>query len=469
MLHVLFTILPILALVIFMCVCKWSGDKSSLLTLGITIVIALVIFNIPVENIGNALANSSLRAITTIISVIWMAVFSYNILLASGKIEILKHQLSSISTDKSVQVLLITWGFGGLLEGMAGYGTSVAIPAAILVTLGFKPMFSVLLCLIANSEPTTFGAVGIAETVLAEETGCPVSELCRDTVTQLLPFMFLIPVTLAILADPSRKNLVKNITLGIWTGCASAVGQCLPAYYLGPETPAIFGSICAIIAVILWCKWIHVEKADRTRVYSRQQLGQAWSVYLLITVYILLAIPFHFTGTSLLIFCGACLGGLIQGVGIPRQFALLGRTLVQIRSTIIMVIALIGISAVMEIAGMITLLSDTLGLIAGNGYPFWAPLVGEAGTFITGSGTSANILFGKLQAGIAANLQIDPSWLAAANTTGTTAGKIISPQSIAIAASACNLQGKEGDILKSALPYALVYGVLLGIIVFCFV
>ena len=469
MLQILSTLLPVLALIVFMSVCKWSGDKSSLYSLGITVIIALAIFNIPIGVIGNTLLYSSLRAIVTILSVIWMAVFSYNILLASGKIEILKYQLSTISTDKSVQVLLITWGFGGLLEGMAGYGTSVAIPAAILVTLGFKPLFAVLLSLIANSEPTTFGAVGIAETVLAEETGCTVSELCKDTIIQLLPFMFLIPITLAILADKSRKNLFKNILLGTWAGLASAIGQSLTVYYLGPEMPAIFGSICSIIAVILWSKYIHVEKTRGTHGYTAKQIWQAWSVYGLIVLFILLAIPLDFNHTSVLLFCGAFIGGQIQGVRMQQQIALLGKTLVQIRSTIIMVIALIGISAIMEIAGMISLLSESLVLVAGNGYPFWSPIVGEVGTFITGSGTSANILFGKLQVGIATHLQLDPSWLAAANTAGTTAGKIISPQSIAIAASACNLQGKEGRILKLAFPYALVYGILLGIIVFLFI
>lgn len=97
---------------------------------------------------------------------------------------------------------------------MAGYGTSVAIPAAILVTLGFRPLFAVLVSLIANSEPTTFGAVGIAETVLMEETGCPLPELCKATIQQLYPFIFLIPITLAILADRRRQALLKNILLG---------------------------------------------------------------------------------------------------------------------------------------------------------------------------------------------------------------------------------------------------------------
>ena len=167
-----------------------------------------------------------------------------------------------------------------------------------------------------------------------------------------------------------------------------------------------------------------------------------------------------------MLFAGAFIGGQIQGVTTSRQFTLLGQTLVQIRSTIIMVIALVSISALMEISGMVQLLADTLTSISGKYYAFWSPLIGEIGTFITGSGTSANILFGKLQAGIATNMDIDPSWLAAANTTGTTAGKIISPQSIAIAASACQLQGQEGGILKRTFPYALVYGILLGIIVF---
>lgn len=178
-----------------------------------------------------------------------------NILLDSGKIEVLKDQLATISTDRSVQVLLITWGFGGLLEGMAGYGTSVAIPAAILVTLGFRPLFAVLVSLIANSEPTTFGAVGIAETVLMEETGCPLPELCKATIQQLYPFIFLIPITLAILADRRRQALLKNILLGTIVGGVSFLAQYATAVYLGPEMPAILGSICSIIIIIAWSKW----------------------------------------------------------------------------------------------------------------------------------------------------------------------------------------------------------------------
>ena len=274
--------------------------------------LATFAFGIPTREIGFTLINSTARACITILSVIWMAVFSYNILLDSGKIEVLKDQLATISTDRSVQVLLITWGFGGLLEGMAGYGTSVAIPAAILVTLGFRPLFAVLVSLIANSEPTTFGAVGIAETVLMEETGCPLPELCKATIQQLYPFIFLIPITLAMLADRRRQALLKNILLGTLVGGVSFLAQYATAVYLGPEMPAILSSICSIIIIIAWSRW--TEKSDTIPTkHSPRQIYQAWSVYGLIIFFILLAIPFNFRATSLLLFAGAFIGGRITG------------------------------------------------------------------------------------------------------------------------------------------------------------
>ncbi len=208
--------------------------------------------------------------------------------------------------------------------------------------------------------------------------------------------------------------------------------------------PAILSSICSIIIIIAWSKW--TEKSDTIPTkHSPRQIYQAWSVYGLIIFFILLAIPFNFKATSLLLFAGAFYRGPIQGITTSRQFTLLGQTLVQIRSTIIMVIALVSISALMEISGMVQLLADTLTSISGKYCAFWSPLVGEIGTFITGSGTSANILFGKLQAGIAANMDIAPSWLAAANTTGTTAGKIISPRVLLLPPPHVNYRAKKGE------------------------
>ena len=170
----------------------------------------------------------------------------------------------------------------------------------------------------------------------------------------------------------------------------------------------------------------------------------------------------------MLLFIGSFIGGLIQGGKAKDLLVILWRSLVQLRKTIVTVICLVGFSSIMETAGMINHLAVALSSATGAFYPLFAPAIGAIGTFLTGSDTSANILFGKLQAGVAGHIGVDPTWLSAANTAGATGGKIISPQSIAIATSACNQQGQEGNILKSAVVYAVAYVVITGVIVYIF-
>ena len=148
---------------------KMSGDKSSVISLVVTMLIAFFGFHFPVNDLLSSFLYGALKAVSPILIIILMAIFSYNVLLKTEKMEIIKQQFSSISTDKSIQVLLLTWGFGGLLEAMAGFGTAVAIPAAILVSLGFKPVFSATVSLIANSVATAFGAIGTPQDVVLGE------------------------------------------------------------------------------------------------------------------------------------------------------------------------------------------------------------------------------------------------------------------------------------------------------------
>ena len=169
-----------------------------------------------------------------------------------------------------------------------------------------------------------------------------------------------------------------------------------------------------------------------------------------------------------MLFLGAFIGGLVQGVPAGRQFKILGNTLVKMKSSGITIISLVAMSAIMSHSGMIAVIANGLVDATGSLYPLFAPLVGAIGTFATGSDTSSNILFGKLQATVADKIGINKAWLAAANTAGATGGKIISPQSIAIAAAACEQQGQEGAFLRSAMPYAAGYVVIAGIVVYCF-
>ena len=231
---------------------------------------------------------------------------------------------------------------------------------------------------------------------------------------------------------------------------------------------------------------------------QRPDILNAWSIYLLILVLIILTSPLFpglrhtlennwitkislpinastvnytiswLTHAGVLLFVGTFIGGLIQGAKVKDLFTVLWNTVKQLKKTFVTVICLVGLSTIMDASGMIAVISTALATATGSLYPLFAPVIGCLGTFITGSDTSSNILFGKLQASVAGQIHVSPDWLSAANTVGATGGKIISPQSIAIATSAGNQQGKEGEILKAAIPYALTYVLITGIIVYIF-
>lgn len=502
---VLLALLPILTLIVLMGVFKVPGDRSSLITLIVTIVIAVWYFGQPLQQTGLSFFYGALKALVPILLIILMAIYSYNVLLHTGKIEVLKAQFSSISSNKCIQVLLITWGFGGLLEGMAGFGTAVAIPAAILISLGFKPVFSALVSLIANSVPTAFGAVGVPVIVLAQETSLDVMKVAPAVVAQLAVTMILVPIVIAQLTVPGKKALPRNILIGTVIGAVSLAVQYLAARYIGPETPAILGSAAAIAVIILMGRILDRRTARSSGTnttpskhrHSTKEILQAWAVYALIMLLILLTSPllplkdilapvaetsigFNIGGETrtwsvqwlvqggLLLFIGSFAGGLLQGGKAGGLLRLLWKSTVQLKKTFITVICLVGFSSIMETSGMINTLAVALATATGALYPLFAPAIGAIGTFLTGSDTSANILFGKLQAGVAEHIGADPVWISASNTAGATGGKIISPQSIAIATSACGQQGQEGRILKAALLYALGYVVITGIVVYIF-
>ena len=487
-------IIPVLLLIVLMAFFKMSGDKSSIISLIVTMLIALFGFAFSVDNLFYSFLYGALKAVSPILIIILMAIFSYNVLLKTEKMEIIKQQFASISTDKSIQVLLLTWGFGGLLEAMAGFGTAVAIPAAILISLGFKPIFSATVSLIANSVATAFGAIGTPVLVLAKETNLDVLQLSTNVVLQLSVLMFLIPLVLLFLTNPKLKALPKNIFLALLVGGVSLVGQ-----YMGAESPAIIGSILSIIVIVLYGKLTasKEEKARKSTLKTKDILN-AWSIYLLILFLIILTSPLFpslrstlennwvtrislpvnattvnytiswLTHAGVLLFLGTFIGGLIQGAKVKELFIVLWNTVKQLKKTFITVICLVGLSTIMDTSGMIAVIATALATATGSLYPLFAPVIGCLGTFITGSDTSSNILFGKLQASVAGQIHVSPDWLSAANTVGATGGKIISPQSIAIATSAGNQQGKEGEILKAAIPYALAYVVITGIIVYIF-
>ncbi|MDY3847327.1 MAG: L-lactate permease, partial [Prevotella sp.] len=410
--EILLSLIPIALLILLMAVFKQPGDRSSLITLVVTAVIAVFGFGMSFHDMSFSFLYGATKAISPILVIILMAIFSYNTLLLTGKMEVIKRQFSMISTDRSIQVLLMTWGFGGILEAMAGFGTAVAIPAAILISLGYKPIFSAVVCLIANSVATTFGAIGTPVIVLANETGLDVNTLAANIVLQLAPLMFIIPFIIVYMADSRKEALLKNIILSLVVGAVSLGSQYAAALYMGAESPAIIGSLLSIIVIVIAARFVKGEKVEETVDQQKSSVGEllnAWSVYLLILLLVIVTSPLfpslratlssalvttiHFpvdsisdykiswlTHAGVLLFVGTFIGGLIQGASVSGIFKTLWKTVKGLKATLITVICLVGFSTVMDYAGMITVIAGGLAAATGSLYPLFAPLVGGIGT-----------------------------------------------------------------------------------------
>jgi len=521
--------IPVLLLITLMMGFKMSGYKSAMITLVVTILLAL--FAVPSMGIlPEKFAEVSLGSITMwsviegllkacfpIIIIIIFAIFSYNVLCETKEIETIKTQFTQMTSDKGLMVLLLTWGLGGVLEGMAGFGTAVAIPAAILISLGFKPMFSAVICLVANTVAVGFGAVGLPATTLANQIAASgvatPEELCEVAtfiILQLALMFFITPFIILMMTD--RKNIVKNIAIALFVGSCSIVVQFLCAHFIGPETPAILGSVAAIVAILIFNKlFIRKESGNNTVHVEKTAFGftktlKAWSVYGLIIFFILVSskiVPsvnevlnntlitkfdlpvigntFKFgwlSNAGLMIFLGAVIGGLIQGLTIGKLLKLLAKTTLALQKTAVTICCLVAMAMLMNNTGMTNDIAKGLVMLTGSAYPFFAPLIGSIGTFVTGSATSANILFGKLQATAAVDLGLvnqgtffgvsgsETNWLAAANCAGSEGGKLLSPQSIAIATAACDMEGQDGNIMRRTMPFAIFWILMNGLMVF---
>ena len=382
------------------------------------------------------------------------------------------------------------------MEAVAGYGTAVAIPASILASLGFNPLFAAVICLLANTVPTAFGALGIPVTTLATVTGLEVVHLSYVTSIQLAGFIVLIPFLLVILTEKSIKALKGVVGITLVSGITFAIPQIFIAKYLGADLPALVASICSMACTILMAKAMNKEKVETKEDKIGLKEGVlAWLPYILLCGLILIASPLvpsinsllakassniHiYTGDAtsttafswintpgMMILIATFIAGLIQKLKLTYMLDVLKRTIIQLKTSFITIMSIVAISKIMSHSGMTSSISFGLCAITGSFYPLIAPLLGAIGTFVTGSDTSANILFGALQTEAAKSLSIDPYWIAAANTAGATAGKMISPQSIAIATSATGLIGSEGKILSTTVKYCLGYVIILGLIVY---
>ncbi len=496
-------VFPLFVMIVLILKLKTPIHYAVIITLILTLLVAVFMQHTPLLTLGSALGYGVGKGLWPIVIVILGAIYSYNLMLKTGSMNVLRDILAGISDDKRIQVLLISWCFGGFLEAAAGYGTAVAIPIGILIALGFDPLKAAIASLVANTVPTAFGAVGIPVSILAEQLNLPVTTLSATIILQLALFNILLPFVIVTIVGGSLKAIRGVFGLTLLCGIATLIPQYIVAAHLGAELPAFAGSLVSLVLVALLAKrrkapteerWRIAVQADTfTHRYSAGQIARACAIYALIFLFIILCSPLfpavksylsHFSSAfafpladggnlllkidwiatpGVLIIIATLLGGAIQGASPGSMFLVFFATLKQLQKSIVAIVVIVAMATVMDISGLIAAMAQTMVNLTGGGYLFIAPVIGALGTFVTGSDTNSNVLFGKLQAMAAEKLHVDPNWLAAANTTGATGGKMISPQSIAIAVSAARMEGLSDKIMSGTMKYCCAYIVILGL------
>lgn len=487
MFQTILAIIPIAWLILSLAVFRIRGDLSCFIGLLLTILISILGFDFQIMDSLTAALEGALMGFWPIVYIIVAAVFTYNVTTASGGMSVIKDLLTSISKDQRILVLILAWGFGGFLEAIAGFGTAVAIPASILVALGMKPMRAALICLIANTTSTAFGAIGLPVTTLAQVTQLEVTQLSVIVSLQLFILIAAIPFFLVALAGKGVSSIKGVFWITLASGLAFAVPQVIVSNYLGAELPSVVGSLLCIFVTILLAKVFErkSEQVSKTDITLKQGIIEALP-FILVFVFIILssslfpaineklasvttkisvytgehAKPYKInwlTSPGTMIILATMIAGLIQGLSLSRIGQILWQSIKQLTKTMVIVASIVALSKVMSYSGMIGTIAVSLVAVTGGFYPVIAPIIGSLGTFITGSDTSANVLFGELQVKAANNLNMNLYWLAAANMSGATAGKMISPQSIAVAAVAIGLEGEEGTLLKAVMKFCLLY------------
>lgn len=480
-----------------------KGYQASLIATGIALLIAVFLYGMPVHLALLSVSHGALYGLFPICWLVITAVFLFNITVKSGQFEIIKHVMGGITSDRRLQALLIAFSFGSFLEGTAGFGAPVAITAAMLVGLGFNPLYAAGICLIANTAPVAFGAIGIPITVASQVSGIPEMPISQ-MVGRTLPILsVLLPFYLVMIMAGVKKTR-EIMPAALVSGVSFALLQFLSSNFLGPALPDVIAGLGSIICLVVFLRvwkpktiWRFANEPaptfDADTHYSRGQIVRAWSPFILLTLMIIAwglqpikdvlnsigMVQFEFPGLHNAIQSGdgillpklfkfnylsaggtaillACLLSIpLVGLTYKQGAVVFAATLNQLKFPILTIATVLGFAYILNDSGMTLTMAAVLAS-TGVFFPFFSPILGWLGVFITGSDTSANALFGKLQYVTAQSIGIDPVVTVAANVSGGVVGKMISPQSIAVAAAAGDLVGQESQLFRFTVKHSFI-------------
>lgn len=489
------------------------------------LIIAIFVYNMPAEMAGKAALMGGFTGLLPIGWIVLNIIFLHQLTEQNGSFKVLQDSLSGITEDRRIQLLLIAFSFGAFFEGAAGFGTPVAVTAAILIGLGFSPLAASGLSLIANTAPVAFGALGTPVITLAKVHGYDLMEVTAMIGRQLPFFSVLVPFWL-IWAFAGRKGMMEIWPAILVTGLSFAIPQYLVSNFIGPELVDIIAAIVSMTCLVVFLRFWQPKKiwtsaslrgkdvsASEVKPpqpvvqHSRSALIAAWTPWVILSVFVFIwgmpsvktwlnsifapAFPMEglhlmiekmppvvanptkegaiytlnllsATGTGILL--SAIISALVMKyspVAIVRTFF---KTLWLVRYSLLTIVLMLALGTLCRYSGTDT----TLGLAFANTgmfYPFFGTLMGWLGVALTGSDTASNVLFGGMQKVAAEQLGLSPNLMGAANSSGGVMGKMIDAQSIVVASTATRWFNHEGDILRYVFFHSIALATLMGLYV----
>ena len=534
---------PILFFFVALAGLRLKGHVAAAITLVLALGVAIFEYGMPVRQALVSAGFGFAYGLWPIAWIIVTAVFLYKIVVKTGQFEIIRASVLSITDDQRLQLLLIGFSFGAFLEGAAGFGAPVAITSALLVGLGFEPLYAAGLCLIANTAPVAFGAMGIPIIVAGQVTGIDPFLIGAMAGRQLPLLSLFVPFWLVFIMD-GKRGLKETWPAALVAGGSFAITQYFTSNHIGPELPDITSALVSLVALAGFLKvWQprraaqaaganlrvsggaaalggfggngggaanNVSASRRASPYGIGQTVRAWSPFILLTAVVTVwsvkpfkalfaakgplagtILSFHVpyldqlvvrtapivasakpydavlkidwlsaVGTAIML--TAVVSAIVLKMKPRAAVAAFCETLGELRRPVLSIGLVLAFAFVANYSGM----SSTLALaLAGTGaaFPFFSPFLGWLGVFLTGSDTSSNALFCSLQHTTAHQIGVSNTLLVAANTSGGVSGKMISPQSIAVACAATGLVGKEAALFRFTVRHSLFFAAIVGI------
>ena len=516
--------LPLLLLFVLLGALKMTAWVASLISLAVSIVIAVAVYGMPV---GQTLLAGSEGAAFGFFPILWIvinAIWVYQMTVETGHFDVLRRSFSQVSDDQRIQAIIIAFSFGALIEALAGFGTPVAVTSVMLMALGFKPLKAAVLALVANTAPVAFGAMATPIITLGKVTELPVDTLGAMVGRQTPILALLVPLALVAIVDGWR-GIRATWPAAAVCGVVFALAQFATSNFLSVPLADVVASLLSAAAVVALVRvWRprhayteqpapvaggasdepsadfveRVENADGGH-DARADVIRAYAPYaIIIAVFVVCQISvvkslldkatfaFNWPGLDVVNPDGESLSltkfslnllttpgtqmlvaGILTMVALKlsasRALKAYGATLHQLRWAIVTVMTVLALAFVMNLSGQ-TITLGTWMAAAGGAFAILSPILGWLGVAVTGSDTSANSLFGALQVTAANQAGLSDVLMAASNSSGGVLGKMISPQNLAIAAAAVGLDGKEGDIFRRVVLWSLGFLLLMCIL-----